>query len=292
MDKNVYFYAFGGNIAFALATIYFTHFSRSISATFTNFLKAFVALFLFALTISLTSGWHSIELGSVGLLLLSGLIGLNIGDQFLFNAFKEIGPGRTLILFGFHPLLMTIFGKIFFSQEIDQYKLFAILFFILCLITFSIENFKVNKSFGIKGILFALCGMGLDAVGLVMTRYSFDSSPQMTSFEGNFYRTVGAVIGFAILTLFIRKQYFVKTFMQQKNKDKRNLLIGCFLGTYIALGLYLKAIQTGHLATISAISITGPLMATIFECFILKKRPSFYLYIAFIFFLLGSSFLF
>jgi drug/metabolite transporter (DMT)-like permease len=58
-------------------------------------------------------------------------------------------------------------------------------------------------------------------------------------------------------------------------------------GTLISLSLYLFAIKTGHLATISGIAITSPLFATLLECVIEKKWPSRYLWAALASFVVG-----
>lgn len=223
--------------------------------------------------------------------MLSGLVGLGAGDVFLLAAFKEMGPGRTLMLFAFQPLIIGTSAYIFFDQAIDSTRFWAIFFFILCIFIFSLESFKRNRTWGGKGILLALLGMALDATGVLITRKMFDGDASLSPLMTNFYRTNGALIFFLVLS-FIKKDLFL--FKPLKRLDRAGVfyvILGSLLGTFISLSLYLKAIQTAHLASLSAVAITGTIFSALFECVWTRKWPSLYLGVAFVSFLMGMKIL-
>ncbi len=285
----VYIYALFSNLSFALGTQVFTHYSRSISSNWMNAFKATVGLVGYFLTIIIFTGWHDISLSSSAFFLISGFIGLGIGDMFLLKSFSDLGPGRTLIVFGLHPLIVGSISYIIFGQEIGPRKFIAIIFFILCLLTFAREQFKATKSFQFRGLTYALIGVSLDACGVILTRAAFDNSPAVSGFEGNFYRALGAVSFYLILSRF-KPLHFTQNFLKQTIKGRGMVIIGSILGTYLSLATYLLAVKSGNLATISAISITGSIFSSILECIIDKKWPTKYLMIAFFFFLFGFYF--
>lgn len=285
-----YLFALGANLCFSTATIIFTRFSHSVGSIWMNYFKALVATICFFLTAQFFIGWHEIKLVSIIYFALSGLMGLCIGDIFLLNAFKEIGPSRTLVIFGFQPLLIGGLSYVIFGQELQSKKLLAIFFFIGCLITFARENFKKNKSWGIKGISIALLAICLDGIGIIITRYGFDLSPEVHPLEGNFYRGLGAVAGFVVISFF-RPVHLIPKFKNLPLFDKRLVFAGSILGTFLSLSLYLTALRVGHLASISGITITSPIFASILECVLAKELPSIHLLVAFTFFLAGMSFL-
>ena len=285
-----YFMALGANLCFSSGTIVFTKFSRMIGSQWMNYVKALIACFGFLLTTSFIYGWNELTLTSLILLLSSGLMGLCFGDILLLLAFKEIGASRTLVIFGFSPLIVGSLSFVLFNQAIDAHKFWAILFFVATLITFSRENFKINQSWGIKGILLAIGGVALDGLGIIMTRYAFNDSPELLPIEANFYRAFAAVGGFFIINFF-RPIHLIDHFKKLAQKDKFLVIIGSVLGTYLSLLLYLQAIKTAHLATLTGITITSPIFASIWECALDKKLPSKYLIIAFVFFVIGMSFL-
>jgi drug/metabolite transporter (DMT)-like permease len=282
--------ALGANLSFSLGSQFFTHYSRKFSSAWMNTYKALVALILFTGTVLLTGGFHDIQLSTFSFFFVSGFLALGIGDIFLLNGFREIGPGRTMVLFGFHPLIVGILSFFIFGQEVPTQKLFAIVFMILCLITFSVESFKKNKSWDLKGITYALFGVVIDAIGVIITRYAFDLNTEITALEGNTYRCIGALVAYAFIRGFSPFQ-FRANFKSLNTKSKIMVTLGAMLGTYLSLALYLKAIQTGQLAIISSISITSVIFASTFESLWERKKPSVYLLTAFIFFFSGMYFI-
>jgi drug/metabolite transporter (DMT)-like permease len=292
MINTVYLYALGANIFFALGSLVFTIFSRSVSVSWMNSFKALIALAAFGGTVSIFYSWNPFILKEQGLFFISGLIGLGIGDLFLLKAFSYLGPGRTMMLFAFQPLLMGIMGKLIFDQTMDTSKLWSIVFFISCVVIFSLESLRnKGKGEGGKGSLYAFLGMGLDALGVVLSRIVFDENPNMTPFEGNFYRCVGALAFFYALS-FVRPFHFVQKFKELDLKKKVIVSLGSLIGTYLSLSLYLKALKTADLAVLSGMAITSVLYASLFECVWEKKWPSGYLVVSFLFFLVGMKFLF
>lgn len=284
--QSFYLYAIGANLCFALASIVFTKYSRRVSARWMNYAKAVLAGFFFLIAITATGKWNPIAPQFVMILMLSGAVGLCVGDIFLLSSFSKIGPGRTLILFGFQPIILGTAGMLFFNQSMDLQKFWAILFFIGCLGIFSLESFKRSGSWEIKGILIALAGMTLDAIGILITRYAFDNSTQTTPMEANFYRISGAIIGFIIISRF-RPIHLVAKWKELGPRSKSAVFFGSFLGTFLSLFLYFTALQKAHMASLSGVAITGPIFAAMFECIFEKRWPSMYLISAFVMFLLG-----
>lgn len=287
---NPYVLTILANFSFALGSQFFTHYARKFSSVWMNTFKATVATVCFLIVILFNGGFHATGIENVGWFFLSGFIALGLGDIFLLSAFAKIGPGRTLLLFGFHPLIVGVISYIKFGQEIDQNKLWAILFFIGCLITFSYESFKLKGKWEVSGLLLAFLGMLLDAVGITITRYGFDSSPLITPFEGNFYRCIGALICYVL----VRKIYPFDFRKNLKILTKSSLLyvtLGSFLGTFLALAFYLEAIKTAHLASITAISITSVIFSACIECIWERKLPNKFLLISFILFAFGMKLL-
>lgn len=290
MEPTVLYLALGANLSFALGSQIFTHYARKFSSSWMNFFKACMGLFCFGVTITVAGSWHDIPASWVGLFLLSGTIGLGIGDILLLKAFSELGPGRTLIIFSFQPLFLGLMSYFAFDQTMDSRKFLAIFFFILCVGITSLESFRKDRKWQIGGIALAFGGILLDASGLIITRYTFDNNPQITSLEGNFYRCIGAVVFFLLLSR-VRPYNILEQFKSLNLKSKGMVFLGGFLGTYLSLALYLHAVQRAHLASLAGIAITGTLFTNILECIIAKKWPSKYLLVSLVFFACGMNFL-
>jgi drug/metabolite transporter (DMT)-like permease len=314
MDLLPYMLTLGATLSFSSASLVFAKFSRSVSVLWMNTAKASVALALLCLTLPLlwavNGSFALFTLGSgtwvppseitTYALLLSGVIGLGIGDLFLLDAFIRIGVSRTLMLYGFQPLLLGIGAALLFDQSFDLHRLVAIAFLIGCLLVFSIERYRETRSWEFRGLIMATIGVSMDTAGVLLTRFAFEKSPYTQPLEGHLVRCIGALLSYAVIAAFIHARRrargstertpvigLVTNFLRLDLKSRGLLLLGCFGGTYLSLCLYLTAIQIGHLASLAAIAITGPMFAALLESIIQRKRPSRYLVIAFGLFLCG-----
>lgn len=255
-----------------------------------NCLKATIAFIALVAVSPAFIEWHSPTIFTLIGLLLSGLIGLNVADLCLLKAFTKLGVARTLILFGFQPLFVGIAAYYLFDQTMNPIRLLAVVFLIACLFTFSLERYRIEKRWEISGLGYALAGVGLDTCGILLTRASFGASPDVTPIEGHLIRCVGALGGFAIISIF-RPIGLVKGFLAWPAKTRLLLIAASLGGTFLSLIFYLTALKIGHLASIAGVAITGPMLAAGLESLVHRRAPSPYFLVAFMFFGVGFAIL-
>lgn len=285
------FYAFGATLCFAYASTIFTEFARKVSPFWMNSFKAVVALIAFWLSIVFLKTWTPPSVPTVVALLSSGAIGLMIGDIFMLHAMKELGPSRMLMIFGLQPFVLGTAGYFLFNQNFSWLNFVGVLMMLGCLYTISLESYKKNGHWQLRGMLLGFVAVMLDAIGILMTRHGFDATPGITSIQVNALRCVGAVAGFILLNIFYYPKkdrvYFRPILKTFSSKDKVRLTLAALGGTYLSLMLYLTAISRGQLSVVSSVSVTGPMFAELFECVRFRKVPSPYLFVALAFFLGG-----
>jgi drug/metabolite transporter (DMT)-like permease len=274
------------SLCFSTGSVGFTYYARKLSPQWVNAYKAFIALIAFGAACLLTGSFTSVNWLSMGVLFLSGLLGLMIGDTFLLMAFATIGSARTLMMYAFHPIFLGVMSYFLFAQALSWQKLEALVFTSACLFTISYERYRKEKKWEIRGLVFALICVLFDAIGVLLTRYGFDHAPSFTVLEGNFYRTFGAVCGFIISAPWLKFQ-LVHHFKQLKPAPRLIVSGAALLGTFVSLSFWLYAVRNGHLATVSAIAGCSPVFASALECVIEKKKPSRYLFLALAFFGVG-----
>ena len=289
MFENIppYFFALAATLCFAYASTIFTEFSRKISPFWMNSFKAFVALAAFCVTVVATKNWIDPDIGTVIALLSSGCIGLMIGDIFMLHAMKDLGASRMLMIFGLQPFFLGIGGYFLFNQTFSPLSFLGVVFMLCCLFTISLETYKQSGSWQVRGLMYGLIAILLDASGILMTRYGFETTPGITSIQVNAIRCVGAIIGFFLVYYTREKIEFKPVWKPLTKNEKIRIVIGSLMGTYFSLMLYLYAVSRGQLSVISSVTVTGPMFASAFECFRYRRWPSFYLLIAFMFFIAG-----
>ena len=293
MDQNLlaYIYAFSSVLTFSTAAIGFTYFSKKVSALWMNVFKCLVS-FMFSVPLMMALGGSLFwSLEQYWPFYLSGVIGLNLADWLMLSAYRVIGPGRSLVLFGFQPFIVGGFSYFVWGEEIFPIQFVAILFFVACLFLFSYERFKKAGSWEVKGLLLAFAAVVFDSIGVILTRYGFDQNPQMSGLDAQYLRTLSALVSFAFMVPFI-KINLVQGFRRLTVKERGVAFVASFFGTFLSLVLYMQAIKIGKLATVSSIVLTDPMMSTFFECLWLKVWPSRYLWFALVSFVCAMFCLF
>lgn len=294
-QHSAYFLALSSAVLFSGASVIFARFSVSHSSLWMNLMKNSVALLAFCVTAAFSILYGGERLSdisgiSAGLLLLSGVMGLAIGDYFLFRGYQRIGSARTLLVFSFSPLFLSIQGFLFFDQGLSWNQGFALLLMMACVWTISFEKFKTEGHWEWKGIAFAVIGVLLDNSGIVLTRKAFDLSPGMSAYTANAVRALSSVVLLWVVQHFVRERA-IHGFQRLDWKERGLVLFSSLMGTFLSLTLWLTALKIGHIGSLAGVGSFNPIAASIWEWVLLRRRPTPYLVIALGLFLAGFALL-
>lgn len=102
--------ALGAAACWAVGSVMSVMPSRHLGAfAFTRWRMAMVALMLWAV-VAVQGNWHSFDGHAWGIMAVSGLIGIFIGDTALFSAINRLGPRRAGVLFATHAAFSAVLG--------------------------------------------------------------------------------------------------------------------------------------------------------------------------------------
>jgi drug/metabolite transporter (DMT)-like permease len=105
-------------LCWAVGSLLSAHASSRMGAfAFTRWRLFFALTLLWTLT-AWTGHWRSLELQAVGLLALSGLIGIFIGDTALFACMNRLGPRRCGVLFATHALFSVVLAWLVLGETL------------------------------------------------------------------------------------------------------------------------------------------------------------------------------
>ena len=109
--------ALGAAACWATASLFSASASAQMGAVaFSRWRMGFASVILWALALA-SGGWRGLGGEALGLLALSGLIGIFIGDTALFACMNRLGPRRSGVLFATHALFSAVFAWVFLGES-------------------------------------------------------------------------------------------------------------------------------------------------------------------------------
>lgn len=109
--------ALGAATCWAVGSVMSVTPSRHLGAfAFTRWRMLMVALMLWIAVLAM-QGWRGFEWANMGVMALSGLVGIFVGDTALFAAMNRLGPRRAGVLFATHAAFSAVLGFWVFSER-------------------------------------------------------------------------------------------------------------------------------------------------------------------------------
>lgn len=195
-------------------------------------------------------------------IILSSIIGIIIGDTFLFVCLKRLGPRRQALLFSMQIPFTIILAEIFLQTLPSTTELIgcALIFSgILIAIQFNrtipdddLENIQGNKYTGLfAGIGLALC----QSIGIILMKPALQTTdPIIVSY---LRVIVAAVIMFGSLFFIKNNQLWEK--MKNIKVTLFSIFLG-FMGMGVGMTMLIYALKYGNPGVISTLSSTMPIM--------------------------------
>ncbi len=222
---------------------------------FLIFLPAFINIHIFT------------DLKSFLILLLSGVIGIGLGDTFYIKSLQVIGTRKTLSIETLSPLLAALSGEIFINENLALRSYIGIVIISISLFillrqrtNLLINNLtNITEENNLKIFIFPLLSVLCAVLGGLLSRIVFlerDLSP----FQTTEIRLLGAII-FLITIKNFRVNFFLKRL--DKNAQKR-FLLSIFLGTNLGILLQQIVFKTLPLGIGWTLLSTSPVISLFF----------------------------
>ncbi len=158
----------------AVGSVVWSRLGKRIPPIELNLIKGSIALVFLIVTLFLQSSLlPPIVPLAVGLLVLSGIIGIGIADTALFKAFNLLGPRRTLLLKILTVPTVALLALIFLQEKLTTTAWFGILltiFGIAWVISERVPSVTGEENYLLAGIGWAIVSTIGDATGAVLSR--------------------------------------------------------------------------------------------------------------------------
>jgi len=263
-------------ICWSLTSIAFTAASRRLGALQVNLYRLPLALILLSMTYFLFWGDLNISYDIIIWLTASGVVGLAIGDTFLFQAMVLIGARMSMILMALAPPMAAIMAYFFLYEIISPLGILGITITIAGVVWVVAERTPdasgVRRRISLRGVIWGTLAALGQAAGLILAKKGLvsDIHPLLATL----IRMIGATLILWPLSLLTGQvQGPLKVFSKDRSALKW-MLIGIIFGPYLGVTFSLVAVkytQTGIAATLMS---TMPVIMLPMVIAIEKEKPS------------------
>ena len=256
--------AFGAATSWTYACFIWRAQTQKYKSIDINLIKNIIAFLVFTpafINISSTT-----ELKNIFILLVSGIIGIGLGDTFYLKSLQTIGTRKTLSVETLSPLMAALSGEIFINENLTTKSWVGIVIVSISLFIilkkgndFKEENSSFSEKNNFKIFAFPFLSVLCAVLGGLFSRMVFlqsDLSPFLTTE----IRLLGAII-FLISLKGFKINFFLKNL---EKKTKTRFLLSIFLGTNIGILLQQIVFKTLPIGIGWALLSTSPVISLFF----------------------------
>lgn len=192
---------------------------------------------------------------------LSGIIGLALGDAFLFQAYVHIGARLTTLIMALDPVVSTLIAWLWLGEQLSLIEIGGILITVFGVGWVVMEQRNGQAEHSKKDLILGiLCGIGSvlgQAIGFVLSKKGL--ADNFSPLSGVVIRIIVATLVMWILALLGGK--IKDTWAGFSNKTARdNILAGALVGPSFGVWLSMVAVQLIPVGIASTLMATRPVM--------------------------------
>lgn len=242
----------GSSLIFSTATL-------RVGSVLVNVSRLVLALFYLAVLLLLTGASFDLSLPQYAYLGISGIVGLAIGDSFLFRSYAHIGPRVSMLVMSIAPAIAAILAFVFLHERLPVLGVVGIIVTVLGVLLVVYERAPGSITHGkelVAGILFAALAAVGQGVGLIFAKLAFNEGPINGFVAATVRIGISLLVLLPVMVVLGRFVHPVRTFRSDLPAFWLTAA-GSVLGPFLGISLSLLAVA--H----TAVGIASTLMATV-----------------------------
>jgi drug/metabolite transporter (DMT)-like permease len=277
--------ALSAAVVWAFAMVLFKK-SEKIHPMALNLFKNVVGMILLVATLAvcmakLGTGWdmiRSITAGDLGILVLSGFLGITLADTLFFYSLNLCGVGIVSIVDCLYSPFIILFSWLYLTEELTLLQYIGATMILAAVLITTQCKPPPNRTRGqlLAGIVLGAVNMALMAIGIVVAKRVLEAycSPSLEDFSMTLWVTlIRLAAGSVFLTLIIlaspRRKALLAVF--RPSRDWKLTLPGAVLGGYLAMILWIEGFTHTTASLASILNQTNTLFALILATVFLKE---------------------
>ncbi len=246
----------------AFATLMFGRLGKQLSPLVLNLIKGAMAIGFIVLTLAVRQQlMSSLPMGSVWLLLISGVVGIGLGDTAYFATVNTLGARQALLLEMLAPPMAALMSLVFLQEQLPVLAwsgmalTLAGIIWVVSERSPTVSSVKSNAALT-KGIFFGIMAALGQSIGSVLSRAAL-ADTIVDPLWSSLLRLSAGLVCIGGLLLWRRKE---QMFIRPSGRLLGGVAIAAFFGTYLAIWLQQIALKYSPAGIAQSLLATSPIM--------------------------------
>jgi len=277
-------------LCWAGTSLFFSAAGRRVGALSVNQIRILMAVGLLVLAHlaaygqplpSLAGRWDSL-----GLLILSGLVGLLVGDSAYFRALVELGPKLAALLMSTYPIIGALLAWVLMGEVLRPLSVLGIAVALSGVGIAILGRPAAHRAEGNlrRGVALGLVGAAGQAAGILLSKGALnapgvESGQGFDTLPGALIRMIAAMValwGIALAQSWRARRAGQPSALRAAVRDRRAVALifgGALVGPVIGVWLSLVAIVSTQVGIATTLMATVPIMVIPLQWLITRERP-------------------
>lgn len=194
----------------------------------------------------------------------SGIIGLVLGDAFLFQAFLLIGPRLSMLLMALAPVMATLLAWVFLAERLSTAQFAGVLVTLSGIAWVILERngqshlSEAGRRSYMIGLLFGLGAAAGQALGLITAKKGL--GPDFPALSGTLIRMFAAATTLWVFTLLRNQAGATLKQLIERPQAVKLILGGALAGPFLGVTFSMLAIQHTQVGVASTLMALPPVI--------------------------------
>lgn len=209
-------------------------------------------------------------------LTISGIVGLVLGDAFLYQAFIWIGPRLSMLMMSLAPVIAALEAWVFLQETLNLVQILGII------VTLSGIGWVVMEGRGrrrspqpedrnyLLGILFGLAAAAGQATGLILAKKGL--AGDFPALSGTLIRMIAAAGTLWIVTIVSGQARATIRQLVDRPQAFKYIIAGTFTGPFLGVTFSLIAVQNTQVGVASTLMALPPVLLLPISYFFFQER--------------------
>jgi drug/metabolite transporter (DMT)-like permease len=264
------------SLLYTLSATFITHAVQKVGAVVVNrgrvvFASVYlliINLILFGQPLPLSAGadrWTWLS--------LSGVVGLALGDAFLFQSFAYIGPRIGSLIFALSTVFASIAAWILFGETLNLFQIIGIALALGGIFWVVLDHRTGSErphSHVAAGVMYGILGALAQAAGYLLAKEGLLGN--FPPFQGAIIRMLAAALGLWLMATFQKQVGSTVQALRQNPSALKMLALAAMVGSVLGVTSSLYAVQHAEVGVASILTSLSPVFLLPVSHFIFKER--------------------